>query len=119
VQTRIGEAIGNEQVGQRFDVLVEGLSQKQLKASGLSNAARKPRTIEVTIGGSAVATAPVLDHADEVAGPVQVTGRSDGDLIIHFDVPDAAHARSLIGRIVPVVVESASGLSLGGRIVHE
>lgn len=117
VQARIGEAIGNEQVGQTFDVLVEGLSQRQLKASGLTNAARKPRTIEMTIGGSAIATAPVVDEADEVAGPVQVTGRSDGDLIIHFDAQDSEHARSLIGRIVPVEVVSASGLSMGGRLV--
>ncbi|UYV14042.1 MAG: MiaB/RimO family radical SAM methylthiotransferase [Phycisphaera sp.] len=116
VQARIGEAIGNEQVGQTFDVLVEGLSQKQLKASGLTNAARKPRTIEMTVGGSAIATAPVVEEADEVAGPVQVTGRSDGDLIIHFDTRDSEHAKSLIGRIVPVVVESASGLSMGGRL---
>lgn len=116
VQARIGEAIGNEQVGQTFDVLVEGLSQKQLKASGLTNAARKPRTIEVTVGGSAVATAPIVEEADEIAGPVQVTGRSDGDLIIHFDARDSEHARSLIGRIVPVEIESASGLSMGGRL---
>ncbi|MGD1914849.1 MAG: MiaB/RimO family radical SAM methylthiotransferase [Phycisphaerales bacterium] len=117
VQKRIGEALGREQVGQTFDVLVEGLSQKQLKASGLSQGARKPRTIEVTIGGSAVATAPIVDEAEHVEGPVQVTGRSDGDLIIHFEARDAAEAKSLIGRIVPVEVVSASGLSLGGRLL--
>lgn len=117
VQSRIGEAIGREQIGQTFGVLVEGLSQKQLKSSGLTNAARKPRTIEVTIGGSAVATAPVVEDGEHAEGPVQVTGRSDGDLIIHFDARDAAHAKGLIGRIVPVEVVSAGGLSLGGRLV--
>ncbi len=117
VQSRIGEAIGREQVGQTFDVLVEGLSQRQLKASGLNHTARKPRTMEVTIGGSAVARAPVLEASMEIAGQVQVTGRSDGDLIIHFEARDTDHARSLVGRIVPVVVESASGLSLGGRVL--
>ena len=117
VQARIGEEIGREQVGHRFDVLVEGLSQKQLKASGLSQGARKPRTIEVTIGGSAVATAPVIEQSVE-DGPVQVTGRSDGDMIIHFDAQSAEHARGLIGSIVPVEVVSASGLSLGGRLLE-
>ncbi|MFI4881218.1 MAG: MiaB/RimO family radical SAM methylthiotransferase [Phycisphaerales bacterium JB064] len=117
VQARIGEEIGREQVGQRFDVLVEGLSQKQLKASGLSQGARKPRTIEVTIGGSAVATAPVIEQS-VADGPVQVTGRSDGDMIIHFDAQSAEHARGLIGSIVPVEVASASGLSLGGRLLE-
>lgn len=117
VQKRIGEAIGREQVGQTFDVLVEGLSQKQLKASGLSQGARKPRTIEVTIGGSAVASVPTVDEFEDAQGPVQVTGRSDGDLIIHFDAHDSAEAKGLIGRIVPVEVVSASGLSLGGRFV--
>lgn len=116
VQARIGEEIGREQIGQTFDVLVEGLSQRQLKASGLSQGARKPRTIEVTIGGSAVATAPIVEELAEARGPVQVTGRSDGDLIIHFDANDATHARSLVGTIVPVRVVSASGLSLAGRL---
>lgn len=116
VQARIGEEIGREQIGQTFDVLVEGLSQKQLKSSGLTNAARKPRTIEVTIGGSAVATAPVVEDDAQGDGPVQVTGRSDGDLIIHFDASNVAHAKDLIGRIVPVEVVSAGGLSLGGRL---
>jgi len=122
VQARIGEEIGREQVGQRFDVLVEGLSQRQLKASGLTNAARRPRTIEVTIGGSALATAPAIAPPDAPQrahgggdGPVQVTGRSDGDLIIHFDARDASHARALVGRIVPVRVVAADGLSLRGR----
>lgn len=118
VQARIGEEIGREQVGQTFDVLVEGLSQKQLKASGLSQGARKPRTIEVTIGGAAVATAPEVGDLEHTDGPVQVTGRSDGDLIIHFDAADAQHARSLVGNVVPVRVVSASGLSLGGTLAQ-
>ncbi|MCW5756240.1 MAG: MiaB/RimO family radical SAM methylthiotransferase [Phycisphaeraceae bacterium] len=121
VQAAIGHAIGQEQVGQTYPVLVEGLSQKQLKARGLSAADRKPRTIGVTIGGAAVATLPGVEARDTGhtpdPGPVQVTGRTDGDLIVHFDATSDAHARSLIGRIVPVRVESAGGLSLTGRLL--
>ncbi|MEO1009422.1 MAG: MiaB/RimO family radical SAM methylthiotransferase [Planctomycetota bacterium] len=115
VQARIGEAIGREQVGRTFGVLVEGLSQRQMKRAGLSNAARRPRTIELTVGGAAM-TEPEA-AVDEADGPVQVTGRSDGDLIIHFDAEDAGHARRLVGTIVPVRVEEAPGLSLRGRLL--
>ncbi|GIW74778.1 MAG: tRNA-2-methylthio-N(6)-dimethylallyladenosine synthase [Phycisphaerales bacterium] len=117
IQARIGQAIGQEQIGRRFDVLVEGYSQKQLKAAGLSGAARKPRTVELTVGGSTLAGATQPPDVPAGPGPVQLTGRSDGDLIIHFEVPDAARAKALIGQIVPVEVTDAGPLSLQGRLV--
>jgi tRNA-2-methylthio-N6-dimethylallyladenosine synthase len=46
---------------------------------------------------------------------VQYSGRTEGDCIAFFHAP-ANRARELIGRIVPVQVESADRLSLHGRL---
>ena len=49
---------------------------------------------------------------------VQLSGRTPGDLITVFEVPDEAQAKGLIGEIVPVFVESAAPRLLRGRMVE-
>ncbi|MBL0928230.1 MAG: TRAM domain-containing protein, partial [Phycisphaerales bacterium] len=50
-------------------------------------------------------------------GPVQLTGRTDGDLIAVFDCPAGTAPDALIGRIVPVRIESSNLLTMFGRVL--
>ena len=120
IQSRISEEVGREQVGRTFDVYVEGLSRAEQKRSGKTKGdIRKASAITLTIGGrdpsAAPAEAPTALAEPETAattGPVQMSGRTDGDLIVLFDTdtPD-----DLVGRIVPVRITSADRLSLFGQ----
>ena len=120
VQTRIGEAIGRAQINREFDVLVEGPSQKALKASGLSqkDARQASGGVQLTIGGvSRDDSATALLERIETE-TVQMSGRTDGDQIVFFDVP-TAEARSLPGRILRARVTDAAGLGLFGELASE
>ncbi|NUQ52402.1 MAG: TRAM domain-containing protein [Phycisphaerales bacterium] len=46
----------------------------------------------------------------------QLSGRTDGDHIVFFDVPSGRRAEELIGSIVPVRIERVQRLSLFGRL---
>jgi len=48
---------------------------------------------------------------------VQMTGRTDGDLIVVFDCPRERSPVDLIGRIAPVRVTGAKVLTLFGELV--
>ncbi len=99
VQTRIsGEALG-EYVGREVRVFVEGESEKQRRRA-------KSGMVGLTVGGRGA-----LDREDLV----QMTGRTDGDVIVHFDAR-RIDGESLVGTVVAVVVESASGVSVSGRV---
>jgi tRNA A37 methylthiotransferase MiaB len=50
-------------------------------------------------------------------GPAQLTGRTDGDQIVHFDTPGGTAPERWIGAFVKVRIESASALSLRGVAV--
>ncbi|MBL8764560.1 MAG: MiaB/RimO family radical SAM methylthiotransferase [Phycisphaerae bacterium] len=65
---------------------------------------------------STVASHRSHPHADtpHTHGPVQLVGRTDGDLIVHFQAPAGAAPESWIGRTVPVQIEAADRLSLHG-----
>jgi tRNA A37 methylthiotransferase MiaB len=72
--------------------------------------------VSLTVGGRASGgdtNASVIERAE---GPVQMTGRTDGDLIVVFDCPPERSAADLIGRIVPVRVTDASVLTLFGEL---
>ncbi len=126
LQSTISEEINREQVGREFGVLVEGLSRAEKKKRGIDV---KPGTgmVEITVGGrssafgsnarapgAGLATEPVA-HAP--GSLVQLSGRTDTDLIVHFDVPTsgARAPEDWIGRIVPVRITEATGLSLFGE----
>jgi len=148
VQARISDEISREQVGRVFEVMVEGLSRKALKAAGLTKGQiRKAGQVALTVGGRDVASSgtgfqavsgstaqgdrPEVGPTGEVADSptVQLTGRTDGDLIVHFDVPTgrglearppegiARDPQDWIGRIVPVRITAADMRSLHGEPV--
>lgn len=111
VQSDISDSISREHVGQTLDVFVEGLSRREIKRRP---AARPQGTIGLTIlgrdlGGSACAIDTEIVETEP--GPMQLSGRTDGDLIVFFDAPDPA---SWVGRIVPVRIDRAERLSLHG-----
>lgn len=118
MQTRISDSIAKEQVGGEFDVFVEGLSRHEHKKRGTDT---KPGSgmVGITING-ATASAPVavLDQA-EPGQSVQLSGRTDGDLIVFFDVPSdgAKNPSDYIGQIVRAKIIGADKLSLTGELV--
>ncbi|MEM9660871.1 MAG: MiaB/RimO family radical SAM methylthiotransferase [Planctomycetota bacterium] len=119
VQARIGEEIGRAQIGREFDVLVEGPSQKALKASGLTQKGAREASggVQLTIDGVSredSATA-LLDRIETET--VQMSGRTDGDQIVFFDVP-TDDAKPLPGSIQRVCVTDAAGFGLFGRVIR-
>ncbi len=114
LQTQVSDSISREQVGRRFPVFVEGLSRTEMKKRGGDV---KPGTgmVGITVGGrdpAAVATLELPESAERV----QLSGRTDGDLIVFFDAPDGAAAKRMLGRIVDVEVTGADRLSLQGKL---
>jgi tRNA-2-methylthio-N6-dimethylallyladenosine synthase len=114
LQSEISDSISREQIGSRFDVFVEGISRAEMKKRG---ADVKPGSgmVGITVGGrdpSAVATLELPDSAETV----QLSGRTDTDLIVFFEAPSGAAAKSLLGRIVAVDVTGADHLALTGEL---
>lgn len=128
LQSSVSDEVGREQVGRTHDVFVEGLSRQERKKLERKKAAG--RTVTLTIGGAdasdpaacadaCAASSVVMEDTDaaiDARGTVQYSGRTDGDLIVFFDAP-AKHATELVGRIVPVRVDSAENLNLRGTLV--
>jgi hypothetical protein len=83
---------------------------------------RAAKAIEVTVGGRAMGGTGLrpggtgLRPVSEPSQALQLSGRTDGDQIVFFDVPAGEAADDLIGRIVPVRVVEAVGLSLLGAL---
>ena len=96
LQARISEAVHAEQVGRVVDVLVEGASPKARAASR---------------GGGGVELG--WERRRE---PLQMSGRTPGDLITVFDLPPDYTVERVQGRILPVRVTGAGTLVLYGRI---
>lgn len=147
VQAEISAAIGQQQIGHEFDVLFEGHSRAERKkrgtdvkpgtgmialtvsAAGLASSdGLAPDEPLVQARGCQTATIddPSLARgahstddlrAAEPAGPTQLAGRTDGDLIVHVDVPAEASPDSMIGTIRRVRVTGGGGLSLTGELV--
>lgn len=142
LQTRISDEVSREYLGRSVDVFVEGLSrreQKRRETSGRGEATHAPvhhhnganrgkgGGVSLTVLGKpagsgegvsacAVDGEHVLMPSEEVVGgSVQVSGRTDGDLIVFFDVESEREAEGLVGRIVKVAIDAADGLSLHGH----
>lgn len=137
IQGEISRAIGQEQVGNEFDVLFEGHSRAERKKRGTDV---KPGTGMVSLTVSAVGAAassngchdsPSSAQSCGTAAPktassgtqdpeqavTQLAGRTDGDLIVHVDVPPASAPESMIGTIRRVKITGGGGLSLTGELV--
>lgn len=90
VQAEVSRQVHQQQVGQVVHVLVEGISSKARKRNKVS------------------------DTFSEEREGVQMSGRTQGDLIVIFQGQP-----SLIGQIVPVRIQSAKPLTLFGELVGE
>ena len=94
IQSRVGAEVHARVIGQTVRVFVESISHKAAK--------------ELAVGGGATVTlgweAPVT----------QLSGRTDGDLIVIFDGDPA-----LIGSIVEIDIQSAAPLTLFGRLADQ
>ncbi len=111
IQQTICDEISREQIGRTVEVLVEGPSRKQQKrapvaAPGLAMLTREGREL----GGTAVETPPTETD-------IQLSGRTDGDNIVFFDVPQNADPAGWTGRIVTLEITSANELALYGSLV--
>ena len=93
IQSEISRQVHDSFVGKTLPVFVESVSQKTMKQSAAGNGAT------VTLGWEK----PV----------VQLTGRTDGDLVVIFDADP-----SLIGSVVDVQIERAVPLTLFGQVVQ-
>ncbi len=130
VQAEICDEISRSCVGQSFDVFVQGLSKKTRKERGLTKSQiRKGNAISLTVNGTEpgldaipLATTPdetAVKFSDSSTDPVQLSGRTDGDQIVFFDVPANQNTDDWIGRIVPVQITHADRLSLHGTLVGQ
>jgi tRNA-2-methylthio-N6-dimethylallyladenosine synthase len=118
LQGTISDEIGRAQVGKRVEVFIEGMSRREKKAAARreSGAGRGcAGGVSLTVGGRDVASAAVL-QTPAAGDTVQLSGRTDGDLIVFIEA-DAAQAASLVGSIVPVEIERAEGLGLHARLL--
>lgn len=118
MQTEISDSIAQEQIGREFDVFVEGLSRREHKKRGTDI---KPGSgmVGITINGAASkAPVAVLDETP-VGETVQLSGRTDGDLIVFFDVPsdDEKKPSDYIGQMVRAKITAADRLNLNGELV--
>jgi len=98
IQAEASAAVHAGYVGRTVRVFVESVSAKTRKAHN----GAAPGSPEVTLGWQ-----PDQDH-------VQLTGRTDGDLIVCFEGDP-----SLIGRLVDVRVERSAPLTLFGALARE
>ncbi|MCC6907793.1 MAG: tRNA (N6-isopentenyl adenosine(37)-C2)-methylthiotransferase MiaB [Phycisphaerales bacterium] len=125
VQGAISHAIHTAQIGRTLDVFVEGMSTVQARREPVLAGARG--TVGLTLNGHALAdddgdcstgcctAAPPVEWHESPT--VQLSGRTDGDLITVFDVP-RERAASLVGQIVPVLIEESRTLTLKGRLAR-
>jgi tRNA-2-methylthio-N6-dimethylallyladenosine synthase len=147
LQSGISDEISREQLGTTQAVFIEGFSAKHQRRTLSQGEQRKQRAIvgaagasfgsvAITVGGrtleaedasegraceddgcgcagsTTLAAEPSLDEG----GLVQLSGRTDGDLIVFVEVPIEL-AEPMIGRIVPVRIDSADRLSLHGSLI--
>jgi tRNA-2-methylthio-N6-dimethylallyladenosine synthase len=118
MQTEISDSIAQEQIGREFDVFVEGLSRREHKKRGTDI---KPGSgmVGITINGAASkAPVAVLDETP-VGETVQLSGRTDGDLIVFFDVPSDGDKKpsDYIGQMVRAKITAADRLNLNGELI--
>ncbi|MBL8761386.1 MAG: MiaB/RimO family radical SAM methylthiotransferase [Phycisphaerae bacterium] len=129
VQSRISDELSREAIGATLDVFVEGLSRMEEKKRERP-AKACAGGVSLTIAGKVIhshageaggdeddggCSAPTLDETPSDA-TAQLSGRTDGDQIVFFDIPRDQSPEGLIGRIVPVRIERVQRLSLFGSL---
>ena len=111
IQAQVSDVIHREQVGKTLRVFVESVSVKEQKKQKAINAAAP--NIELGWKQSSPSTSTSI-LAPAPAATTQLTGRTDGDLIVMFD-GDA----SLVGSIVEVKIHRHTPLTLFGELVQQ
>ena len=117
LQQEVSLQTSREYVGSTVDVFVQGISRREQKRQ------QRPACgggggVGLTINGRALGAAPAaVEEQTPAAEPVQLSGRTDGDLIVFFDLPAGRSAADLVGRIVPVKIREAQPLALHGDLV--
>jgi tRNA-2-methylthio-N6-dimethylallyladenosine synthase len=132
LQNRISDEVGREFVGQTLDVFVQGISRRAAKAKARA-AKTSHGTVGLTVGGKTLGDTDDQDacqgacttgashvEAESVApaavgGPVQMTARTDGDLIVLFDTSLAPD--DLMGKVRRVRIDASRPLALHGSLV--
>ncbi len=132
LQNGMSEEVGREFVGQRLRVMVEGVSKRDRKRAA---AAAKPAgSVALTVSARGAGgtegdnddaccdTRGSHVHEGDGAGrpangPVQISARTDGDLIVFFDCPQGTAPDDLVGRIVSVEITGSRPLALDARVV--
>ncbi|MDQ7012574.1 MAG: MiaB/RimO family radical SAM methylthiotransferase [Planctomycetota bacterium] len=133
VQSEISDQIAREQVGREVEVFVEGPSKQQLKREGMSHGdiRRAGGAITLTVNGNSPtleAPAPPSRGASVPgpaspqvatldAEPVQLSGRTDTDLIVFFNAP-AEQRDALAGQLLKLRITGADRLSLHGQLLE-
>jgi tRNA-2-methylthio-N6-dimethylallyladenosine synthase len=126
VQNEISEQVMREQVGLTVDAFVEGLSPRERKRQAQPTIARG--SVALTINGSSTseeadcgsacaASTFTMNDGDVTPSAVQLVARTDGDLIVLFDVPDQTDPQTFTGKVVRLLVFGALPLALQARLV--
>ena len=112
LQAEIGAAVHANWIGREVDVLVERKTNRRPADAHQRSSADARGSLGVGL------TAHRGSEADARTEPVQVSGRTKGDLITVFDVADADSADAMIGRIARVKVDGSGPLLLRGRLLE-
>jgi tRNA-2-methylthio-N6-dimethylallyladenosine synthase len=112
LQAEISREVHARYVGRRVEVFVERFDAR-IRGGGSS-----PPAVELRWEGSPrpTETGDGNGSTGHGGGPVQMSGRTGGDLITVFDLPRGRSPHDLVGRIVPVRVTGARPLLLEGRM---
>lgn len=112
LQAEIGSEVHASWVGREVDVLVERVTRKSSVPTVSAADAR------ITLGRNLEGLGK--GHASPSKGsmnPIQVSGRTTGDLITVFDLPDENEATSSVGTIRRVRIDQSGPLLLRGRAI--
>ncbi|MDX2114999.1 MAG: MiaB/RimO family radical SAM methylthiotransferase [Planctomycetota bacterium] len=131
LQQSISDEVGRGQVGQTVDVFVQGESPRERKKARPAPAPARAAHVGLTISGRSLSDdAPAADACCPAptvhsaagdpgdAGPVQLSGRTEGDLIVVFDAPQDRDPARLVGSIATVRILDVRHLTLFGELVN-
>ena len=119
VQHEVSHEVSTSHIGTTQRVFIEGLSPREQKRQSRSaQACGTDHGIALTISGRpASGDEPAIAEAPpEPGGPMQLTGRTDGDLIVVFDCPAGIAPDALVGSIRPVRITGASMITMQGEL---
>jgi tRNA A37 methylthiotransferase MiaB len=111
LQAEVGAAVHADWIGREVDVLVERKTNYHRRTA----APRSSADGRISLGAGL--TAGRTPGSQPESEPVQVSGRTQGDLITVFDVADDGTADAMIGGIVRVKVDGSGPLLLRGSLL--